>query len=215
MAKRWKETPQETKWQIDTDFINLIETDNVERIELFLKQYPGNKYYPSLRNVMIKSFTMLKLLDKLYGRLDIHWQDNILFIIKNIKTVPEMKDFALFLLKNGEIFLTSSRPVCTISIFCELVKCRHIILATEFLKKDKDVKNVFNTDYDYSNILSIIEHYGPETRDKPYFLNFVEECMKAGLLFKKGTVFECKEIQDIVKRYPKKVTVTQVVEYNC
>lgn len=192
-----------------------IDKNDIQTLESVLKQYPDKKFYPSLNDTVVRSFEALKMLKKYYDTyFDVDLYHNILKIADTTKTHESLREYTQFLINNGFNFRKDSEDDGDYrSYFDLLVDKMELTMATEVLKYSETVKFFIQVDaHKYRYLIS--ERWNVHKEEHyPIYLGFIEECMKAGLLFPEGTKFKYKKFEEVVKKYPKEEI--KVIKYNC
>lgn len=197
--------------------LDAIKTNSLAYIEYILKQYPDKKFYPSLESVTVHSYNAIKIIKKYYDTyFDVNMYNHIFSIADTIEDPLVMREFAMLLLDEMDFNVEEGYGWDNLTYFYRNV-CEqglNIIIATEVLKNDAVNSYWLNSGpFDHYSIGYMIKVWEPSADNLKYYLEFTKECLKKGLLFNSGTTFKNKQIEEIVKKYPKKETM--VIEYNC
>ncbi len=201
------------------DILKAIKQDDTKVLEALLQEYPENykHLYPSLKSVEVKSFKTLQTIKRYYGPFfDVDLYSHI-HLISLIKDPTEMKDCIDFFLDNGFRFMDEhGYGADSLTYFYDLVysglNTNHLVLIAtkEILKGDHVCRTFINFKPDeHLSIQDLIMRCNPDFTSLHYYLDFVEECMKAGMLFPSGRTFKNTEIQRMVLKYPTTKTIVQ------
>ncbi len=216
------------------DLLDAIAKNDITKLETILKSYSDKIFYPSLKTVEVQSFEAVKMLKQYYGPLfDVNLYKHICRIPEKITDPKQMKECANFYLDNSVNFMEETGyGQDSISHFHSMLYWTYsskystkeevtdahknsiiLVFLQEVVKRDKLLRaNINFNRSEYYSYQTIMKSWNPKPENMDYYLGFVEECMKAGMLFDCITDMH-SEIQKVIKKYSKSYTV--VKRYNC